>query len=1088
MKQKLVLLLACFVLSAGLAVAQQRVTGSVVDSQGEPVVGATVRIEGTKIVTLTDANGNYTLQNVPASAKRMSVSYIGMETQTVPVGTSKVTMKENTLGETVVIGYGTAKRAAFTGSAAEIKGEDIAVRVTSNVSNAIAGLAPGVQAIQTSGAPGSGSTIRIRGFGSMNASSNPLIIVDDVPYDGSLASINPQDIATLTLEKDAAATAIYGARASNGVIHITTKKGRSQDAVVTFDAKWGSNHRAVPNYNVMTSAPLYYETAYRALYNNQVNLGRSAAEAHAFAQENLVGSSIGVGYQVYRVPDGQNLVGTNFKFNPAAQLGYSDGEYYYTTDDWYDYFFGKGNLRQEYNLNISGASDRLNYFVSASLLNDNGVVENSGYKRYSGRANVDYQAKKWLKVGSNMSFVQGQYANYTGSTASNGAGIFNVVNNIAPIYPIFVRDAMGNIMMASNGTPIFDNGASNTNFQRPSSGYGNQRPGAIVLNDRSNTTATTFNGKWYATLTPVKGLSLTASIAAMEYNARQNDLSSPWGSGDLVTDGGVTVSHSRTATVNNQYLANYTTTINELHNLTVLLGYEQYRTKTQGLSAYNDHLYNPFIGEINNAHGIDRRDLASSTDNLMRMGAFARAMYDYRGKYFVMGSVRRDASSRFYKDNRWGTFGGFGLGWLMSGERFMQGASRWIDNLKLKASWGALGNENLPYNQMYMNVYGVTWDATNGYATTISRYGNKDLTWETSYTWNIGADFSLFGGRLYGSLEWYNKKTVDLLFSLPRAQSAGGGNQYINLGSMRNRGVELELTGVAVKTKNVEWSITANLSHNKNTILELPDAVKANQYHGIYSQGSAYIRREGGSMYEGFYNKWAGVDPETGKSMWWKKITEPVLDAEGNQVYDDLGVAVTRVVREEKTTDYTQASYYDTGDMLPKLNGGLSTSLSLYGFDFSLALGYQLGGKIYDTGYQRLMHSGKNIGQNWHNDILRAWTPDNRYTDVPRLDANDDIVKNTSTRFLVSSNYLSFNNVTLGYTLPKNLTERIGIKALRLYVTGDNLGVISKRKGLDPRFDFGGGGAEYSATNSSLTNNSGYSLMRNISGGVTLTF
>lgn len=241
-------------------------------------------------------------------------------------------------------------------------------------------------------------------------------------------------------------------------------------------------------------------------------------------------------------------------------------------------------------------------------------------------------------------------------------------------------------------------------------------------------------------------------------------------------------------------------------------------------------------------------------------------------------------------------------------------------------------------------------------------------------------------------------------------------------------------------------------------------------------------------MYQGFYRKWAGVDPETGKSQWWKQITEDVTDAEGNTVIDEYGQKVTRVISEVKTSNYEEASYYDTGDMLPKLNGGISTTLRFYGFDFSLALSYQLGGKLYDGGYQSLMHSGKNMGRNWHNDILRAWTPENRYTDVPRLDANDDIAKNTSTRFVTSSNYLSFNNVTLGYTLPAHLTERIGVKALRLYVTGDNLGVISKRKGLDPRFDFGGGSAEYSASSSGTLNNSGYSLMRNISGGITLTF
>ena len=318
----------------------------------------------------------------------------------------KITLKPDAkqLDEIIVVAYGTAKKSAFTGSASTIKADKLEERIVSNITNALSGQVAGIQTVNANGAPGASATVRIRGIGSMSSSNAPLYVVDGVPYDGDMSSINPQDIESLSVLKDAAANSIYGARGANGVILITTKSAKTEKAKVTFDAKWGSNSRMVPQYDVIGTAE-YYETQYKTLYNSKIYTGSSKAEAYNYADKTLLDAKNGgLGYLVYTVPDGEKLIGNNFKLNPNAKLGYSDGKYYYTPDDWYDEVFSS-NFRQEYNVNISGRSDKLNYYASVGYLNDSGIIQNSAYKRYTGRAKVDYQAKEWLKVGTNIAYT-----------------------------------------------------------------------------------------------------------------------------------------------------------------------------------------------------------------------------------------------------------------------------------------------------------------------------------------------------------------------------------------------------------------------------------------------------------------------------------------------------------------------------------------------------------------------------------------------------------------------------------------------------------------------------------------------------------
>lgn len=446
MEKRLMTFIACLFLSLGMALAQTQVSGTITSSEdGSPVIGASIKVAGTQTGTVTDVDGNFSL-NAPANAK-LEISYIGMIGKTVKAGKNMKIILDpdnNALDDVLVIAYGKTKKSAFTGSAVEIKSEDITAHVASSATTALVGKVAGIQATSSSGEPGSAPTIRIRGIGSISASSQPLYIVDGAPYEAGISNINPADIESISVQKDASASAIYGARGANGVVIITTKKARDgQDARVTFDAKWGSNSRFVPQYDVIKDPAQYYETHFKAMYNSQYYHGATADEAYDFACKNLYNSRDGgLGYQVYTVPQGEQLIGKDFKINPKATLGYSDGTYYYTPDNWYDEVF-HSSFRQEYNANVTGSNGKMNYFASAGYLQDGGIVDNSELKRYTARTTVDYQAKKWLKLTTGLSFTHtdSQSPQYDVNTYGSSGNLFYITNNVAPIYPLYVRNA-----------------------------------------------------------------------------------------------------------------------------------------------------------------------------------------------------------------------------------------------------------------------------------------------------------------------------------------------------------------------------------------------------------------------------------------------------------------------------------------------------------------------------------------------------------------------------------------------------------------------------------------------------------------------
>ena len=1066
-KAKLFFSAMCVLIAASLSAQNIRVTGTVRDAQtGEGVPFASVVIKGTMTGASSDANGAYTI-NAPSNGT-LDFSAVGYLTQSVEINARaevNVALQPDSemLEETIVVAYGTATKSSFTGSAAMVDSETISKKLTSKVTSALAGTTPGVQIISSSGDPTGGSpTIRIRGIGSMNASSSPLIVVDGAPYEGSISDINPNDVESMSVLKDAAASAIYGHRGANGVILITTKRGKAGEATVRFDARYGVNSRLIPQYDVITDPAEYYETYYKLMYNKYYYTGHTVAESYAYADQNLFNENNGgLGYQVYTVPDGEKLIGTNFKINPNAKLGYSDGEFYYQPDDWYAETF-HNSIRQEYNVSASGATDRFNYYGAISYLNDGGIVYNSGYKRYTARLNAEYQVKDWIRFTTNISYSYSDSDNVSSGSWGSSGNAFYIANNIGPIYPLYVRkvDEAGRpYLYQEGGRQIYD--SNNTNFKRPNF-VGN----AIrdIYNDVKKSYADVLVGKWGLILTPIKGLTLNANIGITDDNTRYNYLYSVFGSASGV-DGQVAVGHSRMFTVNQQYLAEYKFDLADVHHFDILAGYEQYERKSQSLDGSNDHLFNPNVGEIDNADGTDSRSVSSSANYYMTEGFLARAQYDYNGTIFVSGSFRRDASSRFAPGHRWGNFGSLGAAWLISKESWFNVPA--VNMLKLKASYGVQGNDGLGSNFPYSDQYQHSYDGTN-YALTLTYKGNEDLTWETNMSFNAGVDFELFNGYLNGTIEYFNRDTKDLLYSksVPLSSGTPTGSMPVNVGSIRNRGFEAALDGAIIRTRDIQLNWNVNVSTYKNTILELDESVSEN---GI--RGSNFIYKVGGSLYDAYMYKFAGVD-EQGRGLYWKHIDE-VKDENGN---------VTTPASDETTTVFSDATRYELGTVLPKLYGGFGFSANIYGFDLSAQCSFQLGGKYYDGNYQQLMWTQASAGQAWHKDVLKAWTPENTNTDIPRMDGDTQVAQSAVDRFFVSSNYLSINNVTLGYTLPANWTQKIKIASLRLYVAGENLAVFSARKGLDPRNAFGLGSFTMAQGASS------YGAMRSITGGITLTF
>ncbi|MFV0417537.1 MAG: SusC/RagA family TonB-linked outer membrane protein [Dysgonomonas sp.] len=1031
MKKKLMLILSCLLLSIGFIVAQtSRVAGTVIDSNGEPVVSASVSVKGTTVGTVTDTEGKFSL-NIPDGKTTLVFTLIGMQSVEVAASQNmRVVMEsdERLLDEVMVVAYGTAKKESFTGSADVIKNDKITKRTVANVTKAIEGLAAGVKTTSGSGQPGEGASIRVRGMGSINASSNPLYVVDGVPYDGSISAINPNDIASMTILKDASAGALYGARGANGVIMITTKRGESGKMQVNLKANWGVASRAIPRYETMNEAG-YIESIFHSNRIDQIRSGVAPENAGTAAIAAMVsGANYIFGenemYNPYNMKAADLIDPVTGKINPKATLRYHD--------DWYDFVTADNPLRQEYDLSVSGGNDKTKYMYSLGYLNEEGLLKTTKFERFSGRVGVDSELHKWVKSGLNINFAKNT-SNTANTGTSANSNTFYSAQLMSPIYPIYERNADGSYKM-ENGEKVFDYGGSRGSGASP--GFNSV---ATLYDDKYGTESDNFSGRTYIELgnfknTAIDGLKLVANFGVDYQNAAVMTYYNPYFGNSEAVKGSLTKSTRRTFSFTFNQLLSYNRTFND-HTIDAMVGHEFYRYQYNYLGSSKTGF--PFGGlyELNAATNITG---GSSYQDLYTIDAvLSRLNYSYQDKYYLSGSLRSDGSSRFPKGKRWGTFWSAGASWRLSQEDFMKDVE-WVDNLTVKASYGVQGNDNIlneDGTQLYyawQSFYDLAWPNSTLSGALISSLENTGLKWEKNGNLNLGVEARLFN-RLSASFELFNRKTTDLLLFYPMAVSTGFSGYYRNVGEMTNKGIEITLSGDVIKTPDFNWGITLMGSTLKNKVTKL-----YGDNRDIID--GARIIREGETLYSFYVAKSAGVDPATGDQLYWAYDT----DANGNK-------SEPYITNDDSKA---QASREIAGSRLSDFEGSILNEFRYKDFDLSLLCTYSIGGKVLDGVYRGFLYPGY-VGQAAHKDRERAWKNPGDITDVPYLEIGKNYI--TTTDDLIDASYFAIKNITLGYTIPSKILKGVGISSLRLSATADNLIMFTHLKGMNPQYNFTGG-------------------------------
>jgi len=1051
MRKAIFLLSLCMAIAINAQAQLTRVSGVVIGHDDDsPLAGATVKVVGTSIAVPTNIDGEFTITGLKPGMKQILVTYVGYEPKTVDI---KPDMKiylevaNNMMDEVIVVAFGKQKRESFTGSASVLTADQLSQQQVTNPIEALDGRIAGLNMTSANGFTDS-PTISVRGISSIYADNDPLIILDGLPYNGYWNDINPNDVESITVLKDAASNALYGARGANGVILITTKNGQRGKTSVILEAKLGVNTDARVKYDTVDDPGQYYIGHYNALRNYYINeRGQLPGQAHITAN-NIVGGDYtagGLGYMAYTIPNGEYLIGTNGKLNPNAVLGNrvaKDGKIYTLyPDNWYDNGTRNG-LRQEYNARITGGNDRFTMLASLGYLEEEGLAYGNDISRFSARLKTDYQAYSWLRVGGT--------ASYNHKVTNSSEGVFGTAYTIAPVYPLYVRDADGKILTDSHG-PVFDYGAGNNGGMiRPQENNGNSIQDDLLNITNNNSNA--FNLQGYATADLTHGFSLTVNGSIYVTENRMKYGYQPYYGYDVSAGGTVTTYHYRTTDVNYQQLLNYNNTFGK-HNVSALLGHEYYKTSQTSLKASRSKvaIYDQNT-EINGA--IIDRSMSGGISRYNVEGFLFRGQYDYDSRYFASASFRRDGSSRFHPDHCWGNFWSLGGAWIISRESWFP--KHWTVNmLKVKLSYGEQGNDKIG-SYKYVDTYNIK-NSNDEIAYVFDAKGNPNITWETVGSLNAGVEFELFNNRLSGSVEYYNRTTSDMLMYVSSPYSVGYGGYYSNIGDMENTGIEAEIKADIITLRDFSWSVNLNLAWQKNKVTKLPASSKKYNMEGYdgFISGETFIG-EGLPMYTWYLPTYAGVG-EKGEALYY------TTNADGELV---------------PTSDYSAATYRLCGSALPDVFGGFGTTIKAYGVDLTANFAFSIGGKKYDSAYQNLMSPpfSSNTGLAFHKDIFNAWTPENTNTDIPRWQYNDTYAATFCDRFLTDASYLSFKNVTLGYTFPKSLTKRIKIERLRIYGACENVAYWTARKGFDPRV-----GTMYGSYG-------GVSPMRSVSAGINIQF
>ena len=999
------LLMTCLFIGIGLVNAQvSKVTGTVTSHEdGLPVVGASVLVKGTTVGTVTDIDGNFTISNVPSSAGTLVVSFIGMKTQEVavkPVVNVILHSDAEVLDEVMVVAYGTAKKSSFTGSASSVDGakalKDIPV---TSFEQALAGTTPGLTINGSSGQPGASLEIRVRGTGSMNATNEPLYVIDGVPVvsgdvaisairDDSksfnvMSSINPSDIENITVLKDAAAASLYGSRAANGVILITTKKGKAGKTRINFKANWGFSDWAMKNRENVNGSQRR-ELTYEGAYNEAV---------------------------LYGIPDadGNYTPATEEQAKAYAQASADKYAPDYN-ENWESAFFRKHGSSQNYEFSAQGGDERNSFFASLSYKKDQGKANNSKMDGFIGRVNATHRSadNKW-QMGANVSLSKQESQVVSEGTAY--ANPFFLINYI--ITPnIRIYDEDGNYDMSS---PIIQ------------AYFPKSHPIEDLQKDKNKSNVFRSLNSLWASYEIIDGLTLKENLS-YDYVANKSLTYWPMDSNNGADLGGLGSNYILNQhNIYSSTTLNYANTFNEKHNLDVLAGWDvDDRRVEYVMASQNGYPHNKLPESINAASPMEGSAYYEQ-DHLLSF--LSRVNYDFDNKYYVSANFRRDGSSRLGVNNRWANFWSVSAAWRMTQEEFMHDLT-WLNDLKIRASYGV--NGTLPssyYGHLSLYGYGNNYQEKPGSAPV--SVPNPDLAWEKNKNFNIGFDARLFD-RLNVTFDYYTRRTSDLLQDVPTSMTVGFSSMLKNVGEMKNQGVEVDINVDVFKHSQVRWNTGLALSHNSNKVTKL--------YEGKDIIDGSRITREGESYYSWWSREWAGVDPQTGEEQW-------VLNTKNEDGSINRGL----------TKNPAEAQRVIIGKPDPKLTGGWRNSLSWKGLELNMLFNFSLGGKVYDTYRTSFTDTdGYSVWYNMSTDQLNRWQKPGDVTDVPRRINNYVWGNYGSSRFMKDLNYLRLKSLSLSYSLPQKWVNKAQLNNVRVFVSGSNLLTLTSYKFTDPEMPVNG--------------------------------
>lgn len=1035
---KKTLLLLALVLWTGMqaVMAQSKtVRGTVLDENGQPLPAASVKVKGTQAGAITGMDGSFEVTLPEGAENVLIIDAVGYGERTVTVSgdeplSVRMVISNTTIDDVIITGYGETTKEKYVGAADKIDAKRIEKFPVSDVTKAIEGAAPGIQVTNGGGQPGSGADVRIRGIGSLNGSSAPLYVVDGSPYSGDISSINPSDIQSLVVLKDATATSLYGSRGANGVIVITTKKGKAgEKAQLTIDGSVGFAQRAFPDYKTIKNEKDYYETTWMSYRNALMAAGYDEVSAGEIASGLQPGEGPGVveylgGYNSYNVPDNELLDPVTGRLNPNATLKYHD--------DWAKELSRTG-LRQNYALTLSGGSEKTDYYFSAGYLNEEGYTKYSGFERFTSRLNVNSQVNDWLKTGINFSGALITSDFLTNGGTAGGYNPFYASRTNPVVYPVYYYNADGEREIDPlTGDYKYDWGAKNL-YPESSIGTRGALPNANVLGsmslDQDRTYYTSFIAVPYLEIKFLKdftfhtdvNLTLSNNYTTNYNNKIYGQFAGQGGASSKSNGQGLYYTWKQMLTYGKDF---------GLHHIDATADHENSSINVNSLSASRAGL--AFPGNTNLAGAATPLNSSSVEDNWRMESYLLLANYNYNSKYYLTASVRYDGVSRFSPETRWGSpFWAIGAGWMISKENFMSNIT-WLDALKIKASFGTTGNQAIGSYYVWQRLYSLDYPNGGDAGAIIAQLGSKDLTWEHDNTFNAGLEFHIAKDRVSGEFNYFRKKVTDMLYLVPMPWSTGIPNRPVNLMDMENKGVELSLNSDVVRSNDFTWNLNLNLTHLKNVITKMPDddvldsVIDGNLMYSV-----------GHSRFEYFLVE-SHVDHETGDELYY------YYDENGNKL---------------DTNNYAFANAHGRvyqGSSLPDLTGGFTNSFSYKGFDLSFLFTFGIGGKYYDRIYQDLMSPGSSIGHNWHEDILNSWTPENKDSDLPRVELQNQDIGQNSARWLVDASYLNLRNISLGYTFNSKWAKNIGLQSLKIYATADNIMLLTKRKGMDPQATFDG--------------------------------